>query len=59
MVEALIWNISQAVSTWNVSFEFDQDVVFQAWNGDIVKHTKSEYFTKSKNSLIEWHIIDF
>ena len=31
----------QAVSTWNVGFEFDQDVVFQAWTGDIVEHTKS------------------
>ena len=39
----------QAVSTWNVGFEFDQDVVFQAWNGDIAKHSKSAPISKSES----------
>ena len=41
--------VFQAVSTWNVGFEFDQDVVFQAWNGDIAKHTKSGPISESKS----------
>ena len=28
-------NVEQALSSWNITFRFNKDVIFEAWKGDV------------------------
>jgi len=44
----LTLEVPQTVQDWNLTFSFDTDVTFEAWKGDITKHSSQLYSLTNK-----------